>query len=185
MSRSLRTERMSVAFDGLRALSNVTFDIPPARINGLVGPNGASKTMLVNELTGFQVPIGGRAALDGVAKGAHQGAHSVITTRKIKFACANRKDETSAGCLMCSHCQGRPSMAGQSGENHATAKATVSALARACKGDLRWTAPCRYVLGQRPPQISRRFAQASRARLNSQPRQCLERGALDEPIPAS
>ena len=49
----LRVENVTLQFDGLRALDDVSFTVPPGRLAALIGPNGAGKSSLVNCCTGL------------------------------------------------------------------------------------------------------------------------------------
>ncbi|MBC7657731.1 MAG: ATP-binding cassette domain-containing protein [Frankiaceae bacterium] len=53
---TLSLQRVSVQFSGLKALDDVSFDVPAGKAVGLIGPNGAGKTSLLNVLSGFYVP---------------------------------------------------------------------------------------------------------------------------------
>ncbi len=58
----LTAERLSVRFQGLAAISDVSLTVRRHEVFGLIGPNGAGKTTLVNCLTGFQAPTRGARA---------------------------------------------------------------------------------------------------------------------------
>jgi branched-chain amino acid transport system ATP-binding protein len=64
-SRTLSTEKLTVRFGGLLAISSVSVTLISGEIVGLIGPNGAGKTTFVNCLTGFQAPTEGRILFDG------------------------------------------------------------------------------------------------------------------------
>ena len=59
----LECRDVSVHFEGVTALQDVSLSIRPGACLGLIGPNGAGKTTLINVLTGFQWPGSGRIAI--------------------------------------------------------------------------------------------------------------------------
>jgi len=44
----LKTEDLSIAFDGFQAVSNVNLTVDKGEIHALIGPNGAGKTTTFN-----------------------------------------------------------------------------------------------------------------------------------------
>jgi branched-chain amino acid transport system ATP-binding protein len=55
----LEIKRLSLAFSGLRALADISFNIAGREIVGLIGPNGAGKSTLVNCISGLYRPDAG------------------------------------------------------------------------------------------------------------------------------
>ncbi len=65
MSGLLSVSGISKSFGGLRAVNDVSFDVPEGSIFGLIGPNGAGKTTVFNLIAGVYRPDAGRVTLAG------------------------------------------------------------------------------------------------------------------------
>jgi branched-chain amino acid transport system ATP-binding protein len=61
----LSVENVSLAFGGVRALTDVSFDVRKGEIRAIIGPNGAGKTSMLNVINGFYHPQDGRITFKG------------------------------------------------------------------------------------------------------------------------
>ncbi len=61
----LSIESVSLSFGGVKALTDVAFDIRKGEIRAIIGPNGAGKTSMLNVINGFYHPQQGRITFKG------------------------------------------------------------------------------------------------------------------------
>jgi branched-chain amino acid transport system ATP-binding protein len=61
----LKAENISLSFGGVRAISNVSFEIREHEILAIIGPNGAGKTSMLNCINGFYHPQEGTITYRG------------------------------------------------------------------------------------------------------------------------
>lgn len=61
----LKATGLGITFGGLKAVSDVDFDIKERELVGLIGPNGAGKTTFFNLLTGVYQPTEGDIQFNG------------------------------------------------------------------------------------------------------------------------
>ena len=96
---------LTVHYDAVVALDNVTFGIPEGTTVGLIGPNGAGKSTLVDAVTGFIADYGGQVTVGGkridalpafrraaIVRRTFQGGRSVseLTAREFLRLAAQR-----------------------------------------------------------------------------------------------
>jgi len=61
----LSVEHVSLAFGGVKALTDVSFDIRRGEIRAIIGPNGAGKPSMLNVINGFYQPQEGTISFKG------------------------------------------------------------------------------------------------------------------------
>jgi ribose transport system ATP-binding protein len=65
LSVAIRFDRIVKSFGPVQVLHEVSFELAPAQVCGLIGENGAGKSTLMKILAGYEAPSGGELFLDG------------------------------------------------------------------------------------------------------------------------
>jgi|TARA_Y200000002_G_scaffold376428_1_gene380256 urea transport system ATP-binding protein len=60
MSTLLKVEKISVTFDGFKAINNLSYSIEKSELKAIIGPNGAGKTTFMDIITGQTKPNEGK-----------------------------------------------------------------------------------------------------------------------------
>jgi len=61
----LDLRNISLAFGGVKALTDISFDVREHEIRAIIGPNGAGKSSMLNVINGVYTPQEGAITLDG------------------------------------------------------------------------------------------------------------------------
>jgi branched-chain amino acid transport system ATP-binding protein len=64
----LAVDNVSLRFGGVKAITNVSFDIKKGEIRAIIGPNGAGKTSMLNVINGFYHPQEGKITYKGATR---------------------------------------------------------------------------------------------------------------------
>jgi branched-chain amino acid transport system ATP-binding protein len=64
----LKVENVSLRFGGVKAITDVSFDIRKGEIRAIIGPNGAGKTSMLNVINGFYHPQEGMITYRGARR---------------------------------------------------------------------------------------------------------------------
>lgn len=65
-TKLLSVEGITMKFGGVRALTDLSFDVHQNEVLSLIGPNGAGKTTMLKIVSGDQMPTGGLVTFKGV-----------------------------------------------------------------------------------------------------------------------
>jgi branched-chain amino acid transport system ATP-binding protein len=90
----LKVDSISLRFGGVRALSEVSFDIRKGEIRAIIGPNGAGKSSMLNCINGFYHPQEGRITYKGRERqqmqpfeAARQSIARIVPEHRVPRAC--------------------------------------------------------------------------------------------------
>jgi L-arabinose transport system ATP-binding protein len=74
---ALAFDRVSMEFPGVKALTEVSFDVRAGSVHALVGENGAGKSTLLKILSGAYGPTSGTVVIDGQPRAFHSAADAL------------------------------------------------------------------------------------------------------------
>jgi len=74
----LAVEGVSLAFGGVKALSDVSFDVHEHEVRAIIGPNGAGKSSMLNVINGVYRPQQGRITFRGETRDHMDPHHAAV-----------------------------------------------------------------------------------------------------------
>lgn len=87
----LRVSDLSLRFGGVKALTDISFNVESGNIHAVIGPNGAGKSSLLNCVSGLYKPTEGTVTLHQQAKGRHGRSGSGEIEEKVVSRLAPHK----------------------------------------------------------------------------------------------
>ena len=73
----LKVDNVSLAFGGVKAITDISFDVRKGEVRAIIGPNGAGKTSMLNVINGFYTPQQGTITFRGNERRAMKPHHAV------------------------------------------------------------------------------------------------------------
>src|SRR5476651_129389 len=61
----VKVDKMSVSYDGIEVIKDLSFSVAPGEIFVLMGPSGSGKSVLLRQVAGLESPTSGAATVDG------------------------------------------------------------------------------------------------------------------------
>jgi ABC-type branched-subunit amino acid transport system ATPase component/ABC-type branched-subunit amino acid transport system permease subunit len=166
---ALAVRGLTIAFGGVRAVTNLDLDVRPAAVTSVIGPNGAGKTTVLNMLGGFYRPDAGDIRLGKTALAgrpahviARAGVARTYQTSQL-FGSMSVLDNIALAC-------GRGRLGGGAAARaDAVRRARAAAAFVGYGGDLNRRAADLPHVDRRLVEIARALAAAPRALLLDEP----------------
>lgn len=79
----LKVENISISYGAIKAVKDVSFEVPKGKIVTLVGSNGAGKTSILKCISGLIKPVNGQVIYNGIA--LHKlKAHEIVRHKVVQ-----------------------------------------------------------------------------------------------------
>jgi len=85
---AVAVKNVSMEFDGFRAVTDASFDLPKGRFLTILGPSGSGKTTLLRLIAGFQKPTAGEIFINGravIAEPPHRRSIGMVFQKLALF----------------------------------------------------------------------------------------------------
>ena len=64
----MEMKNITLSFGGVKAITDISFDIKEGEIRAIIGPNGAGKSSMLNVISGFYIPQQGEVWYQGAKR---------------------------------------------------------------------------------------------------------------------